>query len=204
MDKERAQEDLTMIRRLMEDSRREVVDRGKHFVVWGVIGAVGSGLTYGIAVGWTALSAIWLWVGLMAVGWTASTSIGWRDARRARVTTAGRHLLSTVWVTSAITLTLVAVAGMFGSVLEVALLPAVLSVLLGGPVVATGVLADENWLKLVGVGWWVGGGIMLFAPGLYTLLLMAAMSFVLLAVPGGVLYARSRGTGSPEALPEVP
>lgn len=205
MNEQRAQEDLAMIRRLMEDSRREIVDRGRHFLVWGVIGALGSLLTYGHAVQWSSFSPGWLWLGLMALGWTASTLIALRETRAARVQTAARRLLSVVSIASAVTITLVALAGMFGGLVAVETLPGLLSVVIGVPVLVAGALAGEGWLQLVGVGWWVGGGIMLFAGGLYSLLLMSAMSLVLMAVPGGVLYAKSRGTRPPpEPITETP
>ena len=53
-------------------------------------------------------------------------------------------------------------------------------------------LTGERWLAWVAVGWWVGGSVMLYAPGVYTLLLMSAMAVLLMAVPGLVLYVGSR------------
>ena len=44
-------------------------------------------------------------------------------------------------------------------------------------------LTGEAWLHWVAAGWWIGGGLMLFVPGVYTLLLMTAMSIVLNRVP---------------------
>lgn len=67
-----------------------------------------------------------------------------------------------------------------------------LSTVIAAPVLVTMLLTGERWLGLVAVGWWAGGALMLFAPGPYTLLVMAVMSFVLLAVPGMVLNAKAR------------
>jgi hypothetical protein len=192
MNEQRAKRDLALIRRMMEDGRREVVDRGKHFLVWGVIGTVGAAVTYAHAVGWTAFSPGWLWLGLLVVGWTLSVVVGRRESQRARIQSLASRLLAAVWISSAIAITLLALGGMFGGGLYVRSLPGLLSVVLGAPVVVTGVLSGEAWLRAVGVGWWIGGALMLFVPGLYTLLVMAGMSLVLLAIPGGVLFARSR------------
>ncbi len=205
MDQQRAQEDLAMIRRLMEDSRREVVDRGMHFLVWGAIGTVGSLYTYAHAAQWSSLSPGWLWLGLMTVGWAASSMIALREARVARVETVARRMLALLWIASAVTITLIALAGMFGGLVPVETLPGLLSVVIGAPILATGVLAGERWLQVVGAAWWIGGGIMLFVGGLYSLLLMGAMSLVLMAVPGGVLYAKSRGDSPPtEPINDAP
>lgn len=188
----KAKEDLALIRRLMEDSRREVVDRGKHFLIWGVIPVVGLVATYARATTGAGPDPRWVWMGVLVVGWGASMVVGWRDGRRQRVFTTARRILTATWVAMAVTLTLIALGGMFGALVDVRALPGLLSVTMAPAVLLTAVLTGERWLTAVAVGWWLGGGVMLFVPGLYTLLLMAAMALLLLAVPGVVLYARSR------------
>lgn len=193
---ERAREDLAVIRQLMEETRREVVDGGRHFVIWGLVATVGLVSTYLAALGRPLLDPRWVWVGLLAVGWTASVVVGLRDDRRARVRTAGRRILSVVWVSVAVTMTLIGVAGMFGEVVSDRSLAGLLSVVIAAPVLVTAQLTGERWLMAVAAGWWLGGGVMLFVPGLYALPLMASMALLLLAVPGLVLGARSRGSGA--------
>ena len=192
MDEARAQEDIALIRRLLEDARTVVVDRGRHFIIWGWISAVGSVLTYLYVTGAAGPHPGVTWGVLLAVGWGASMVVGWRDARRARVTTAARRLLSVVWVSAAVSLTLVALAGMFGGVLGSRALPGVLSVVLGAPILVTMRLTGERWLGLVAAGWWAGGAVLLFVPGPYALLLIAAMSLLLMVAPGLVLSAKAR------------
>lgn len=196
MHAERAQEDLAMIRRLLEEGRREVVDRGKHFIIWGVIPAVGAALTYAYVAGAGVPHPGWIWGGAMLVGWGLSLVVGWRDSRGARVHTFGRRLLSVVWVAAAVSLTLIGAAGIAGVVLGHESLPGVLSAVMGAPVLVTMLLTGERWLGLVAAGWWIGGAVMLFVPGRYALLLLAVMGLLLMAVPGAVLNARARRRGS--------
>lgn len=200
----RPEEDLAVIRRWMEDTRREVVDRGKHLLIWGIISVVGLSATYAFLVDALPWDPRWVWGLLLAAGWAASMIVGWRDGRGARVSSLGRRLLSNVWVGLGVTLTLVGVAGIFGGVVSHLALPGLLSVVLAGGFMATSLLVDERWLAWVAVGWWVGGGVMLFVPGVYTLLLMAGMSLLLMVGPGVVLYGRSRsGPAAPEAAGEA-
>lgn len=196
MDTGRAHEDLAMIRQLLEDGRREVVDRGKHFIIWGVVPAVGAVLTYAYAWGAPVPHPTVSWLVLMLLGWAGSLMVGWRDSRGSRVSTLARRLLGGVWVSAAVTLTVLALAGMFGRSLSQEAIPGVASVVIAAPILVTMLLTGERWLGLVAVGWWAGGALMLFAPGLYTLLVMAVMSLVLLAVPGLVLNAKARGRSS--------
>lgn len=189
---QRAQQDLALIRQLMLDSRREVVDRGKHFIIWGLVPAIGALLTYAYARGATLPHPTLVWGALLVVGWLASFTVGWRDSRQARVSTTARRLLSGLWISAAVSLTLLGVAGMFGGALDHNALPGVLSAVIAAPVLMTMLLTGERWLGLVALGWWAGGALMLFVPGQYTLLVLAVMSFLLLAVPGMVLNAKAR------------
>jgi hypothetical protein len=188
----RAEQDLALIRRLLEDSRSVVVDRGKHFMIWGAVSVVGLLATYGAIVGAVAVAPRWTWTGLVAAGWVASFVVGLRDGRSARVRTLASRLLGGVWLATGVTLTLIAASGLFGGVVPHVALPGVLSAVMGVAVLATSQLTGEGWLAWVAAGWWAGAAVMLFAPGLYTLLVMAVMALALMLVPGAVLYARSR------------
>lgn len=206
MNERAAQKDLAMIRRLLEDGRREAVDRGKHFIIWGIVPAIGAALTYAHVSGAGVPDPGWVWGGLLVAGWVASLVVGWRDSRGARVHTLARRLLSGVWVSVAVSLTVIALGGMFAAVLDYRALPGVLSVVMAAPVLVTMLLTGERWLGLVAVGWWIGGAVMLFVPGVYTVLLLAAMSLVLLGVPGFVLNTKARERSASErgAAVEVP
>jgi hypothetical protein len=200
--REQAVDDLAFIRRVLDENRGAVVDRGAHLLIWGVLTALGLVLTWFVATGALTLSIGWVWGAIMLVGWIASFAIGWRHGRRARVRTLAGRVLATVWIASAITLTLVALAGLFGGALGYEALPGVLSVVVAVPVVLTAVLTGERWLGAVAAGWWLAGGVMLFVPGMYRILLMAALALLLMAVPGAVLRARSgRGVRTGVAAP---
>lgn len=194
----RAEEDLAVIRRIMEESRREVGQRGRHFVIWGGITTVGLIATYMSALGRATLDPDWVWVVLLVVGWSASMILGLREGRRSRVRTLGRRILTGTWMSIAVTLTLIGLSGMFGEVVSHWSLPGLLAVVIASPVLVTALMTGERWLVWVAVGWWLGGALMLFVPGLYTLPLMAFMALLLLAVPGGVLNVRSRAGEGPE------
>jgi hypothetical protein len=192
-----AEQDLAMIRRIVEESRRDVVDRGKHFLIWGPLSAIGLIATHLSVVGATRLNPTWAWLAVLAVGWATSLVVGWRDGRRARVVTLGRRMLSGIWIAAGVTLTLLGLVGMFGGAYDHHALPGLLSAVVAAPVLLTALLIRERWLGAVAVGWWLGAAVMLVAPGLYTLLVMAVMSLLLMAVPGAVLYVRSQRSAGP-------
>jgi hypothetical protein len=201
---QRAEQDLALIRWLMEESRREVVDRGKHFMIWGLVTTAGLAGTYAALAGWWAVAPRWTWTVLVVAGWVASFGVGLRDGRGARVRTLGRRVLGGIWLSTGVTLTLLGVAGLFGGVVPQPALPGVMSAVMGGAVLSTSVLMGDRWLGWVGAGWWVGALWMLFVPGVHTIPVMALMAVGLMVVPGAVLNARSRRPPVPAASPAVP
>lgn len=185
-------DDLAVIRRLMEESQAAVSENGKHFLVWGVIGSVGLLGTWLAVTGRLGVHPRWIWATLLGVGWGSSVWIGFRDGARARVRTGGRRLLSVLWVSCAIALSLLAAAGLFGGAVDPRALSGIVAVVVAIGFRGTAELTGLAWLRWVALAWWAGGALMLFVPGVYTLALLAAMALVLQVVPGAVLYARAR------------
>jgi len=191
-------EDLTTIRRLMEESQAAAGEDGRHFLLWGTLTAAGLLGTYAAVTGTLPLDPRWLWGLLLAVGWIGSFWLGYRGHRLARVRTLGRRLLAVVWIAAGVTLSLIAAAGLFGGAVSPRALSGLVSVVIAGAFLVSAVLTGHRWLGGVAAAWWLGGAVMLFLPGLYTLPLLAAMTIALEVVPGVVLYRRSRRTGLPQ------
>lgn len=186
------QQDLAVIRRLMEESQTAVAEDGRHFLLWGALSAVGLLGTWAAVVGVVALDPRWLWAAVVAVGWTGSFWMGIRGGRRSRVRTLGGRLIAVVWISCGVTLTLIAAAGLLGGVVPVQALSGLVAVVLAGGFLGSAVLTGQRWLGAVAAAWWLGGGVMLFFPGLYTLPLLAAMAIALEVVPGLVLRRQAR------------
>ena len=197
-----ATNDIALIRRLMHESQSAVYDGRGHFVLWGLISALGLALTYAYVVGWSVPDPRLIWLVALALGWAGSIALGMRGRNRARVHTHASRLLGWLWISCAATMTLVGTAGLFGDVVPVNALPGLVSAILAVGVLGTGVLTGHSWLRWVAVCWWVGAAVMLFRPGVYALLLLAVMAVLLEVVPGLVLMSRKRGV--PEAASDTP
>lgn len=186
------QQDLAVIRRLMEESQTAVAEDGRHFLLWGALSAAGLLGTWAATVGAWTLDPRWLWAVLVGLGWVGSFWMGVRSGRRARVRTLGGRLIAVVWIACGITLTLIAAAGLLRGAVPVQALSGLVAVVLAGGFLGSAVLTGRRWLGAVAAAWWLGGGLMLFFPGLYTLPLLAAMAIALQVVPGLVLRRRAR------------
>ena len=186
------QQDLAVIRRLMEESQTAVAEDGRHFLLWGALSALGLLGTWAAALDAVALDPLWLWGVLVSAGWIGSFWMGIRGGRRQRVRTVGGRLIAVVWIACGITLTLIAAAGLLGGAVPIQALSGLVAVVLAGGFLGSAVLTGQRWLTAVAAAWWLGGGVMLFVPGLYTLPLLAAMAIGLEVVPGLVLRRRAR------------
>lgn len=186
------QQDLAVIRRLMEESQTAVAEDGRYFLLWGVLTAAGLLGTWAAVTGAVALDPRWLWGALVGAGWIGSFWMGFRSGNQPRVRTLGGRLIAVVWIACGITLTLIAAAGLLGGAVPVRALSGLVSVVVAGGFLASAVLTGQRWLGAVAAAWWLGGGLMLFLPGLYTLPLLAAMAIALQVVPGLVLRRQAR------------
>lgn len=193
-----AHEDLALIRRMMEETRREVVERGRHFMIWGAVSSLGCLLTWLSLRGARLPNPGWMWMALLAAGWLASMLVGLRESRTQRVRTLGARVVAALWISTGVTLTLIGLSGIVGGAFGDVSPSGLIAVVIGAPMLVTAILTGESWLGWVAGGWWAGGTFSLFVPGPNTLLLLAAMTLLLMAVPGGVLYARARSGGGRE------
>lgn len=193
MEARNAQEELALIRRLMEESQRVIGDHAWPFIVWGLLITVALVLTYGVvALGWP-LGLGWVWGLPMGAGWVLSVWLGWRGRARTPAHTAAGQILAGIWIGFGIAMTLLFFAGYFGGALPGRSIGGVAAMALGAAYFASGFVPGQSGLRQLAVGWWAGGLVMLLVPGTYTILLMAGLMVALQVVPGVVMYHRARG-----------
>lgn len=186
------QENLKMIRRLMEDSQRVIHDNGKHQITWGVLISAALVWTYGaLALERPAEAIGWAWVVAIVAGWGLSIWFGRTEHREAPVGTLANRILGGIWIGFGITVTLLWLLSMFTGLIAPAALAPVMAALLGLGYFATSFACNTTWLRGAAFAWWVGTVVMAIWPGLYTLLLFAGMLVVLQVVPNLLFHGRN-------------
>lgn len=179
--------DLATIRALMADSQKLVRGTWWYQLVWGVLITLGLVLTWmGEQSGQYRLIALG-WVGVVATGWVASMVRGRRDADRATVQNAASRAFAGIWIGLGVTLTMVGMVSIPTGAVAPDGLPGLLAIVLGAGYFATGFVSGLRGLSLVGVGWWIGGGALLFFQGSSAILGLAALTVLLEIVPALVL-----------------
>ncbi len=186
-------EELAAIRRMMDEAQRSIEDNGKYFVTWGALTIVGLVATYITVTRDAPLRTLWIaWAMLVALGWLLGAWWGRRDRARAPARTIASTMVADNWSAMGLALTLLVFAGAASGTISPRAVPGVVCALIGSGTFASASVYRQPPLRAMALGWWAGAAVMLLRPGVYTILLMAAMVLVLFVVPGVLLWTRAR------------
>jgi hypothetical protein len=185
-----AEQELSFIKKVMEDSKQVTVDNGKYYILWGVLVSVTLFVNYGLICIEDIKGYYYgiLWMIMMAGGAVASSVMKSRDLKKARVYTFAGKVLSSIWIAAGIAMFIVAFVGPAFKVYDYTYISSIISIILGVAYFVSGEIQQIKWLKLLSIGWW-GGGIALFAvPGIHSYLIFGFMIIFLQTLPGIFLY----------------
>jgi len=199
MDPERAREDMEMIRRMMEESRRVVTTGRHHYVAWGTLITAALLLTWTAATGRTSLPVGWVWAGAVALGWAFSAWAVVRWDRRAPVSNLAGRTMGGLWIGTGVCLTLVGFLGPASGQMGGSALLGTIAAVLGATTLATAAIQGSTRTGAIAAGWWVGSAVLFLWPGRHALLVAAALMVVLHLLPGLLLFRGRRPATEPEA-----
>jgi hypothetical protein len=202
-----AQQELTFIRKVIQDSRLTLVDNGVEYIYWGVLVACGMFGTYVLdrlqaaewAIGgWINLT---LWIAVMGGGWACSLIRHLRRRRLARVHTLAGRMLGTIWLACGIAIMmLIFVLGPLGKADPS---PAI-AVVLGIGFFLSGVLMDFAPLRWASLCWWAGAVVLALIRSLPAeMLVFGGMMIAFQVVPGIILHQAWRETARGSNEPRV-
>jgi hypothetical protein len=188
MEKQQAELEINMIKKIMEDSRRIVIDDGVGYIIWGVLVMAGLIATYAAIISHNYQYIPWAWIILMGGGWIYTIIINVKKERRRKIRTFAGKILGGLWISSGIAMTIIGFAGPgTGAISGYAVSP-MISIVLGVAYFVSGIVYSQPWIRNLAIGWWAGAVLMLLWPGSYTLLVFAAMMALLQVLPGIILY----------------
>ena len=190
MDTKQAELEITLIKKMMEDSRKIIACDGKDFIVWGVlvlIGLIGTYVLESIRI-YNYIS--WLWIIVIVVGWIYSITIHWIGKSRIRVSTLAGKIIGGIWLSCGIAMTLIGFLGMYSGALKDWGISPMMSIVLGIAYFTSGIVYANSSVKYLALGWWGGAVIMFLYPGLHILLIFAAMMVLFQIIPGIIFYIK--------------
>ncbi|MBS1516678.1 MAG: hypothetical protein JSS91_01170 [Bacteroidetes bacterium] len=193
MESKQAELELSLIKKIMEDTRRINIDNGVHYIFWGILVAAGLLINYLMLImDFYEKYAGFVWLVLMISGVVADILIGKHQSKRSRVSTYGGRLLSSLWLASGIAMFIFGFVGSFAGAYNPIYICPIIATSLGISYFTSGSIQQLKWLKMVSLGWWSGAVVMFLFPGIHTLLIFALMIILFQIVPGIVLNKKSR------------
>ncbi len=190
MEKQQAELEINMIKKIMEDSRKIVVDDGIGYIVWGMLILIGMISSYFVVLTKQYSYTIWIWVILIGGGWAYSIiSHLLRNSKKKASTLAGK-ILGGLWISTGISMTLIGFIGPLSHSINGYTITPLISIMLGIAYFVSGIIYGLGWVRNLAVGWWVGAIVIFYWPGLHTFLIFAAMMALLQIIPGIILYLK--------------
>lgn len=200
MDTYKAESELAVIRKIMEDSRNIVIDNGWHYILWGIVVSCALLANYFMYLfGVSMQAAGMMWFITMTSTAIAAGFVERKMKRKRSVRTFAGRLLGTLWFAGGISMFVFGFAGTISGAYNAVFICPIISTVLGTTYFVSGSIQQVKWLKLLSIGWW-GGAIVLFLyPGLHTLMIFAVMLICFQIVPGIILNFKYKEGSLPAA-----
>lgn len=183
-------EDIDFIKKIIQDSKRVVVDNGIPYIVWGLIIIVGLLSTYIEIVTSVEFNFMYLWIILITGGWAFSTIEAIKSRKRKRVVTFSGRVLGKTWFAVGISLSILGLVGVNSGAIQGQHFSPISAVLMGIAFFLSGTVTDKNWVKIVSYIWWGVSICMFFIDGLTNLLVLALLMFFFQVLPGIIIYVK--------------
>jgi len=189
MDTLNAEQELTMIRKIMQDSQKKILADGRPFIAWGVAFAIATGVTYFAATQNISMGP-WIWYVAMAVA-GIYTIYAVVNSRNLPETFASR-IIGTIWGACGGAIGIVATAGGISHSVSGEGLLMIISIILGIAYLISGVVYGLPWIRNLAFGWWAGGIAIGFINSYHVLGIYLFMLVAFEVVPGIILYRRAK------------
>lgn len=194
MSAEKARADLAFIRKMMDDSKRIVVDSGLHFLSWGLLSIAGSIASLILGHFGLGSAIVWVWIGIYLTGAVLTFLILAKTVKGRPKTLAGR-LLARVWGGIAIVGGLGFVA-LFAGNLGLSPSLATVAALLGLAVFISSLVLEHKIFSYLGYVWWVGAIVIALLPGFWAVIVFDVFILFCHLIPGWIVYRRWSRSGA--------
>lgn len=193
METTQAVSELSVIRKIMEDSRRVNIDNGIHYIFWGILITAALLINYAMLLTKTAdqYTGV-MWLVLMALGGITDAVIGKKQQVKRKVETFAGKILASLWFASGIAMFTFGFIGTMTKAYNPIFVCPIISTALGISYFTSGAIQQIKWLQNIALGWWAGGILLFIFPSIHTLLVFALMLILFQLIPGIILNKKSK------------
>jgi hypothetical protein len=190
MEKQQAELEINMIKKIMDDSRKIVIDDGKGYIIWGILIVIGLLGTYFSILYRTYHYIMWLWIVAIGAGWVYTIIVQAKRGHKKKAQTLAGKILGALWFSCGIAMTMIGFLGTASGAIGAYTISPMMAVILGIAYFVTGVIYGQGWLRNLSIGWWLGAVITFIWSGMNSLLVFVFMMAALQILPGIILYKK--------------
>jgi hypothetical protein len=189
MDEKTALEEIQFIRKVIEETKRNVIYTGRDYIFWGIIVIVGMLGMYLFHINQIYFNYIWIWAVLISIGWIFSI-IARKKSREKHPSTYAGKIIGFVWIAAGVAMTIIGFLGpVFGTIKPMAISP-IICIIMGSAYFVSGLIVEAKWIRNLSYGWWIGGIILFYVTSIESFLIMAFLMLFFQTIPGILMYKK--------------
>jgi uncharacterized protein YbdZ (MbtH family) len=194
MDSEKAAQEISFIKSVIERNRKAGTPDGIQFIIWGIIVFMGMLGNYFLIKSENYSYLLWMWIVLIAAGWTITMIISHKQEKKKGATNWAERIYVNMWLSAGITMSIIGFIAPFTKVLSPMAICPVIAMIMGTAHFISGTINDFKWQQWVGVLWWIGGIVLFLWVAHENFLLFGLLMILLQVIPGIKLNSyRKRG-----------
>lgn len=186
-----AELELSEIKKIMEDSRRIMVDDGLGFIIWGSLVAAGLIFSYLSVLGYLAWNITSIaWFVLIGAGWLFTIIQVRKEKKERRAHTFAGKVAGAIWGSAGITMTIIGFVGSYSGLVRGLGISPLMACVLAAAFFVSGVIYNDKVFRYLSFGWWAGALVMFFWRTPHTLLMFAMMMLFMQVLPGIIMFRK--------------
>lgn len=186
-----AELELSEIKKIMEESRRIMVDDGLGFIIWGSLVAAGLISSYLSVLGYLAWNITsYAWIALIGSGWIITIIQVRKEKKERRAITFAGKVAGAIWGSAGVTMTIIGFVGSYTGLVKGMGISPLMACVLAAAFFVSGVIYNDKTFRYLSIGWWAGALVMFFWHSPHTLLLFALMIIFMQVLPGFIMYKK--------------
>lgn len=191
METKQVEQELSEIKRIMEDSRRILVDDGTGFILWGSLVSLGLISTYLSILGYLSWSFTSIaWIVLIGTGWVITVFQIRKEKKQQKAVTFADKVAGAIWGSAGITMTIIGFIGSYSGLIKGMGISPLMACVMAAAFFVSGVIYNEKKFRYLGIGWWAGALVMFFWHSPHTVLLFALMMLFMQVLPGFIMFRK--------------
>lgn len=199
MEARQAQEDIRLIKEMIEKTKKTAAESGKYFILWTIVPILAILGMYILTL-LKNYQWIWLnWVVFIAIGIIITAILEIRRESKDNVKTYIQIAVFSVWNACGFAFILLGFIFPWLGLYSYQTIPVMMSMIAGIGVYATGGITEWNLLKWCGVLWWFGALLMVMVDYQYRTLLIIPLLVFGYLLPGIILNRNYRQKGVHDA-----